>query len=336
MINIGKINEVKVPSYYKPKMTITGNSAELQFCTAFFHKNVIKRINKNQYMYLYNTVDHIRGEICDYQKHAKTRKDNYKSILRAVKKCKDLINANFFAEKNELFITLTYKENMRNPKKMYNDLKNFIRNIKKYFKNQELLYILVVEPQGRGAWHAHILMKNLSWTDKKNQWYIPKTKIEELWARKGFVKVEKIETIDDLGTYLSSYLTNLEKGKKNSRLNLYPNGINIYRYSRNCKKPTVIKNETFLNALNYLKNHWDIEALPKPIYSYTTFLATDDGYEIAVAKIKIHKLKNKNKVLRLDDYIDNERSLNCDYVRTAEYQLKQLLKNNQNLLTVTT
>lgn len=149
MINLGKIAEVKVPSYYRPKLTITGNSAELQFCSSFNHRNVIRRINKNQYIYLLDTDEHTKGEVCEYQQYAKTRKDNYKTILRAIKKLRDLINSNFYGEKNELFVTLTYKENMRNPKKLYNDLKNFIRNLKKYHKNQELLYILVVEPQER-------------------------------------------------------------------------------------------------------------------------------------------------------------------------------------------
>lgn len=186
MINLGKISEVKVPSYYRPKLTITGNSAELQFCSSFNHKSVIKKINKNQYMYLIDTDEHTKGEVCEYQEHGKSRKDNYQNILKTIKKIRDLINSNFYGEKNELFVTLTYRENMRNPKKLYNDLKNFIRNLKKYLKNQELLYILVVEPQGRGAWHAHILIKNLSWTDQKNQWYIPKNKIEELWAKKRF------------------------------------------------------------------------------------------------------------------------------------------------------
>lgn len=335
MINLGKINEVKVPSHYRPKVTITGNSAELQFCSAFFHKNIIKKINKNQYMYLVDTEEHQKGEICEYGEHAKNRKDNYRNILKAVKKCKDLINTNFYGEKNELFVTLTYKENMKNPKKLYNDLKNFIRNLKKYLRNQELLYILVVEPQGRGAWHAHILIKNLSWSNKQVQWYIPKNKIEELWAKKGFVKVEKIDTIDDIGSYLSTYLTNLKQGKKNSRLHLYPNGINIYRYSRNCQKPKIIKNETFLNALEYLKKYWNLEVLPEPIYAYTTFLSTDDNYEIAIAKIKIHKLKNKNSTLNFSDYIDEDRPLNCDYIRSPEFKLKQLLKSQPKLLTVT-
>lgn len=167
------------------------------------------------------------------------------------------------------------------------------------------------------------------------QWYIAKVKIEELWASKGFVQVEKVDTIDDLGSYLSSYLTNLENGKKNSRLHLYPTNINIYRYSRNCKKPKVIKNEKFLNALNYLKSHWNLEALPRPIYQETTYLMTDDNFEIAIAKIKIHKLKNKNTTFNLTDYIDEDRPLNCEYTRSPEFRLKQLFKSSPKLLTVT-
>lgn len=153
--------------------------------------------------------------------------------------------------------------------------------------------------------------------------------------KNGFVKVEKIDTIDDLGSYLSSYLTNLKSGKKNSRLHLYPSGINIYRCSRNCKKPKIIKNETFFNAINYLKKQWNLEVLPEPIYAYTTFLSTDDDYEIAIARIKIHKLKNKNTTLNFNDYIDEDRPLNCNYIQSPEFKIKQLLKSKPKLLTVT-
>lgn len=93
---VEKTNEVKVPTYYKPVLTITGNSAELKFCSNFNHEQTIKKINKTEYIYLKDSHSHAAGEICKYQNHAKTRKDNYKNILRSVKRCRDLINSNFF------------------------------------------------------------------------------------------------------------------------------------------------------------------------------------------------------------------------------------------------
>lgn len=319
---VEKTNEVKVPIFYKPVLTIAGNSAELKFCSNFNHKQIIKKINKNEYMYLEDSKSHFKGEICEFQNHAKSRKENYKNILRSVKKCRDLINSNFFAEKNELFITLTYAENMKDVKKLYNDLKNFIRNFKDKIKNQKLLYILVIEPQARGAWHAHILFKNLSWTDKKIQWFVSKKEIEKMWNFKGFVKVEKVDNIDDLGSYLSSYLTNLENGKKYSRLHLYPKGINIFRYSRNCKKPKIIKDKKFLVALKFLRKYWNLEFLPKPTFSSSVILKTDNDFEINISKINFHKKRNINEKLKINDFIDNSRYLVSKFLYICECNLK--------------
>lgn len=319
---IEQTNEFKVPVFYSPVLTITGNSAELKFCSNFNHKQTIKKINKNEYMYLEDSKSHFRGEICEFQNRAKSRKENYKNILRSVKKCRDLINSNFFGEKNELFITLTYVKNMKDVRKLYNDLKNFIRKLKNQMENQELLYILVIEPQERGAWHAHILVKNLNWTDKKIQWFIPKKEIEKIWNFKGFVKVEKVDKIDNLGAYLSSYLTNLEGGKKHSRLHLYPTGINIFRYSRNCKKPKIIKNKKFLLALKFLRRYWNLEFLPKQIFSSSLILKTDNDFEVNISKINFHKKRNINEKFKINDFIDNNRYLVSKFLYICECNLK--------------
>ncbi|MGW7157742.1 rolling circle replication-associated protein, partial [Streptomyces sp. NPDC054887] len=55
---------------------------------------------------------------------------------------------------------MTYKKNMTDTKKLYSDFQNFIDRLRyKYKKESSIDYLSVVEPQGRGAWHCHVLMR---------------------------------------------------------------------------------------------------------------------------------------------------------------------------------
>lgn len=165
-----------------------------------------------------------------------TRKDNIKSLRETIKRLRRLINVNFEGAKNELFITLTYAENMTDYKRLYRDFEVFYKRLKRKFKDIEFIYIYVVEPQRRGAWHVHLLLKAIN----KDYLFIDNSVISELWCQ-GFCKTQRLESVDDVGAYLSAYLTDIicEDGSKckGARLYLYPSGINIYRSSRNCKKP---------------------------------------------------------------------------------------------------
>ena len=176
------------------------------------------------------------GEIIKCKK-SETRNDNVVSLKRTITKLRDLINCNFFGADNELFITLTYKENMKDYKKLYKDFDVFYKKLKYRFKDTEFCYISTIEPQQRGAWHVHLLLKALN----KDCLYIDNSVIAELWGN-GFCKTKRIDNVDNVGAYLSAYLTDIiddKKGKrKGARLHLYPAGINIYRHSRNCKRPT--------------------------------------------------------------------------------------------------
>lgn len=193
-----------------------------------------KKIDKNTMLNLET------GELIQVD-NKEDRQSNLSSLRRTISSIRDLINMNFTGQKNELFITLTYKENMQDLDKLYKDFEKFYKKLKRRFKNQELLYISVVEPQERGAWHIHLLLKNLS----VEELYIPNETISNLWGN-GFTKTERLAQVDNIGAYLSSYLTNLREGeetKKGQRLHLYPSGMNIYRCSKNVKRPIVVDNQ---------------------------------------------------------------------------------------------
>jgi len=191
--------------------------------------NKYRKISKNQ------VVNIVNGEIIDC-KVSGNREDNIVSLRRTIKKLRNLINCNFEGADNELFITLTYRDNMRDCRRLYADFKKFYQKLKRRYKDIEFRYISVIEPQERGAWHVHLLLKALN----RDYLFIENSLIAELWGQ-GFCKTQRLDGVDNVGAYLSAYLTDLldEKGnkKKGARLYLYPSGVNIYRCSCNCVRP---------------------------------------------------------------------------------------------------
>ena len=189
-----------------------------------------RKISKNQ------VVNIVTGEVIECRQSS-TREDNRVSLKRTIKRLRDLINCNFEGADNELFITLTYRENMRDYKRLYKDFVKFYQKLKRKYKDIVFRYIYVIEPQERGAWHIHLLLKalNMDYLFIDND-----SVISELWGH-GFTKTKRLSGVDNVGAYLSAYLTDLidEDGfkRKGNRLYLYPAGVNIYRYSRNCIKP---------------------------------------------------------------------------------------------------
>ena len=215
--------------------------------------NVVK-LNKDKYM----IVD--TGEVREYKK-SENRGQNVEGLKKTFKKIRELINNNFAGAANELHITLTYAENMQDTKKLYDDFRKFMQRFKYRFK-YDIDYISVVEPQGRGAWHCHLLIK-FNGIDKI---YIPNDEICSLWGH-GFTHTDSLEGIDNIGAYLSAYLGDIEmtgetikdmyrngyrnieikevekegltkKYIKGGRLHYYPPGMNIYRKSKGIKFPS--------------------------------------------------------------------------------------------------
>lgn len=178
-----------------------------------------------------------------------------------MKQGRDMINANVINPAEWRWITLTYAENMTDQKKLYNDFKNFLRKLKPFYSFNR--YIICVEPQRRGAWHIHLLLGFPTEAP-----FIPNDILAQTWGH-GFVKARKLDNVDNVGAYLTAYLADIpldeltpsevgractvkevdtldENGKpvkkrvlKGARLSMYPAGMHIFRWSRNCKKPSV-------------------------------------------------------------------------------------------------
>ena len=197
------------------------------------------------------------GEIREYKK-SKTRDEHYKSLARTFRNLRELINNNFYGFANEKFITLTYQGLQRDEKKLYNDFKIWVKAIRRRYG--KLDYINVVEPQATGSWHCHVLIRFHELHKENN--YIDYNEFRSYWKHGSFVNVRSLEDVNNVGLYLSAYLTDIEvddnslqdlesdeeivnkeiNGKsksiiKGGRLKYYPSGMNLYRCSRGIKKP---------------------------------------------------------------------------------------------------
>lgn len=276
----------------KVKLTDMGNIKEIMYLQKSTTKPFgIKKLNANEYIVL------ATGEIKEFNK-IENRSQDKESLRKTFKHIRELINTNFTGCPNELCFTITYKENVTDTKILYNDFKKFMKKLK--YKYKDVDYISVVEPQGRGAWHCHILLK----FNSVKKIYIPNKEISEMWGH-GFVTVKAMkQDIDNLGAYLSAYLGDVELDEDNltemvhsgiikpgqainvkevevdgvkkkiikgGRLSLYPPKMNIYRCSRGIKQPTV----THLPYLEAKK----IVGADTPIYATRTVIL-DDNDEI--------------------------------------------------------
>ena len=227
----------------------------------------IQLLDKDNYVLLST------GEVKEC-KHIDNRSENKLQVSQSLKRLRDYINTNVEDVKKCKWITLTYKENMTDTKRLYVDFKNFVKRFK--YKYGHFEYIVACEPQGRGAWHLHCII-----IFKNNAPYIPNNVIWSLWSPEGYkdklnggkgydyVKTQKLDDIDNIGAYLTAYLGDLDLSSciennieyreedikliteigniklkkpkrfvKGGRLSMYPPKFNIYRISRGIKKPT--------------------------------------------------------------------------------------------------
>lgn len=203
-------------------------------------------------------VDLRTGETIEYR-HKSSRIEDKASVRQSLKRLRDIINANLENPENVLWVTLTYRENMSDPKRLYNDFHAFWKRFCRYLKKEgypTAKYILAAEPQGRGAWHLHLIPLFSSKAP-----YIHNSIMAKLWGH-GFTTTKSLNGITDPSLYFSVYLTDIElteaiqagayrdgrlaetadKSKaviKGARLKFYPPGFNLYRCSRGIKRPEV-------------------------------------------------------------------------------------------------
>ena len=254
------MNKIKLPVVMHPlnddivRLKKAGNITEIMCAEKTNTQCPILRVNKDNY------VDKRTGEVKNFN-HIESRAEDKNSVRVSLTKLRDIINANITNPDYCRWVTLTYAENMTDDKRLYSDFKKFIMRMRS--RNYIFEYIVAM-PQGRGAWHAHLLMI----FDKKAP-FIPNNQLEEIWGH-GFVKIKALSDIDNIGVYLTAYLGDMEldeaiknglsvdkssvkevevldeSGKKiaksivkGARLSLYPPKFHIFRKSRGIKLPDI-------------------------------------------------------------------------------------------------
>jgi len=269
-------------------VTEMGHIVEVQYMQKRNSKATIKKLDKNKY------IDLKTGEIKDFQK-VDNRSQLKKSLYDTFKRLRYLINNNFSGCGNELHVVLTYREHMTDTERLYDDFRKFMQRLRYHYRNvSSIEYISVVEPMQDGRWHCHVLMR----FDDLESIYIPNkfdecnnpidAPLYELW-RNGWVVIKSLRNIDNIGAYLSAYLTDVEltddntdtlkpgmkvkivddkKFIKGGRLHFYPPGMNIYRKSDGIKPPERRKMK-FRDIKNIVKDS-------APHYTKTYNVKTDE------------------------------------------------------------
>lgn len=266
-----KIDVPEIDSRQSISLKYLGNKREIVISERHSTGATIMPISKDEYVLLSS------GEVRQFENHAANRAENIRNLEKTVRTLSELINSNISPDNAECcrFITLTYRENMTDSERLYHDFRNFNKRFKRHMEQlgHSYEYIVSVEAQGRGAFHLHCIF-----IFAKKAPYIENSLLAEMWGL-GFVSVKAIdEHIDDIGKYLTAYLTDIAaddadfsaelaggqvkevdaggKSKriiKGARLKLIPAGMRIYRYSKGIRKP-VVKKMAFGEALQELSD----------------------------------------------------------------------------------
>ena len=260
-------NEIIFHENCHSKVVLMGNVTEI---TTFKRKPVgppIKKLSNDLY------EDLRTGEVHEYE-HIENRAQSTEGIRRTLSRIRALINTNVTEADYCRWVTLTYRENMTDTKRLYKDFVNFWKRFLRWCAKNDIPkpeYIAVIEPQGRGAWHVHAFF---IWHGQAP--YIDNnTVMAPLW-RQGFTSTKALGDCDNVGAYFSAYLadmpldevqqlpererlqalagdpeieekefTNAEdltkkkKFVKGGRLYLYPPKMNIVRKSDGIKEPII-------------------------------------------------------------------------------------------------
>ncbi|EOT5696386.1 hypothetical protein ACNRSA_003223, partial [Listeria monocytogenes] len=235
-------------------VTKMNHISEIQYMEKMNHTVAIKKLSDAEYVVLET------GEIKPFE-HTENRSEGLQSLYRTFKTLRYLINNNFVGNPNELFVTLTFAKNADGWRPSVNDTeylrkcyKKFIRLIKKKYGKVE--FIRVLEPHADGHAHFHALLR----FDDYDKIFIVNEELNELWGQ-GFVKVNSLKNVDNIGAYVSAYLSDVDltdkeaevfedsgrkgeitdkKGKKfikGGRMKYYPTGVQIYNKSKAIKMP---------------------------------------------------------------------------------------------------
>lgn len=169
-----------------------------------------------------------------------------RSLRRAKTQLRRLINANvgqYGSEFTAKFLTLTFKENVQDIKQANYEFTKFMKRLNYNCfgtKKANLKYTCVVEFQKRGAIHYHVIIYNMP--------YIKANDIGNVWGN-GFIKINRIDDIDNVGAYVSEYLGQAEKGQGHDVEDDRLQGKKSYFSSKGLFKPLEITDKKIVEQV---------------------------------------------------------------------------------------
>ena len=313
-IEFKKLEEIPSKNPNLPvKVTTMGNVIEVQYMSRRNNKQTVQMLPGGEQFVICST-----GEVKDIEHH-KTRKDNKKGLYKTFANARGVINANVTDVSKVRWCTLTYAENMTDTKRLYSDFVKFNKRFQYYCANKGYSkpeYIVMMEPQGRGAWHAHLLY---IWQDMKAP-FIPNEEFRELWGH-GFVRIKKLDNVDNVGAYLTAYLGDMELSEvnaeefekvtrgatikqveveeedgtkvtkavlKGARLNLYPADFKMLRCSKGVKRPV----EEMMYQDEVEKK---VLGATKTLTSAVQLNDTENGFDCVIIKEQYNTVRAKSK-----------------------------------------
>ena len=127
-----------------------------------------------------------------------------KVCARAKRDLRRLVNANvnqYGKEFTAKFATLTFSEHITDLKQANAEFEKFIKRLNYQMfnsKSANIKYSVVPEFTKKGRVHYHVIFYNLP--------YVKAEKLADIWGN-GFIKINKIDNVDNVGAYISKYMT---------------------------------------------------------------------------------------------------------------------------------
>ena len=182
-----------------------------------------------------------------------------------------LITMNF--DSTSKFVTLTFAENIKDVKLANHHYEKFIKRLKRRYP--DLKYLTVVEFQdkkGRGAVHYHMIC---------NLPFIKKTELFDIWGN-GWVYINKIKHVDNIGAYVIKYMT---KDSDDKRLQ----GLKAYNCSKGLERPTEIT--TWKDGTEIVKKVFDKLGLEKKEPVYLSQYTSENAGQIVYVQYNLTRPK---------------------------------------------
>ncbi|MFC6164190.1 hypothetical protein ACFP3T_05840 [Lactiplantibacillus dongliensis] len=247
---LGSNQYQQIPDKLLVKVTRMHHLTEIQANEHHNNRATVRRLPNHRYLVV--STQEIKTS-----RHHANRSQNPNDLMQTFKRLRYLINNNFDGSKDERFLTLTYANDVTDPRQISHDFDCFMKRLRRRWTHLD--YLKITEPQGRmhdgrPVWHYHVLLKGVG--------YIANSTLAQLWGH-GYVKITKMTTIDNLGWYLTAHLTDipLQQGKqltdyqgsrpiatkivdgqkkafiKGARLQYYPTHMHLYSASKGIKAP---------------------------------------------------------------------------------------------------